>query len=123
MIPEALEKIADNVLALDETDLAILLDHYKDRMSQGEPTRAWERAVIAYFLLNGIRIKTQSRKKIRTCAWSRPERRQLLFSCFLPFLSAPQERYFYLPLRNSFAFSKVKSFPSPSAVLGALKFF
>jgi hypothetical protein len=57
MIPEALEKIADNVLSLDESDLATLLDHYKDRMSRGEPTRAWERAVIAYFLLNGIRIK------------------------------------------------------------------
>jgi len=66
MIPEALEKIADNVLALDETDLAILLDHYKDRMSQGEPTRAWERAVIAYFLLNGIRIKnTLKQGKLR----------------------------------------------------------
>jgi hypothetical protein len=57
MIPEALEKIADNVLSLDESDLTTLLDYYKDRMSQGEPTRAWERAVIAYFLLNGIRIK------------------------------------------------------------------
>jgi len=57
MIPEALEKIADNVLSLDESDLATLLDYYKDRMTQGEPTRAWERAVIAYFLLNGIRIK------------------------------------------------------------------
>jgi hypothetical protein len=66
MIPEALEKIADNVLALDESDLATLLDHYKDRMSQGEPTRAWERAVIAYFLLNGIRIKnTLKQGKLR----------------------------------------------------------
>jgi len=57
MIPEALEKIADHVLSLDDSDLTTLLEHYKDRMSQGEPTRAWERAVIAYFLLNGIRIK------------------------------------------------------------------
>jgi hypothetical protein len=66
MIPEALEKIADNVLSLDESDLAALLDHYKDRMSQGEPTRAWERAVIAYFLLNGIRIKnTLKQDKLR----------------------------------------------------------
>ncbi len=66
MIPEALEKIADNVLSLDESDLATLLDHYKDRMSQGEPTRAWERAVIAYFLLNGIRIKnTLKQDKMR----------------------------------------------------------
>ena len=47
MIPEALEKIADHVLSLDESDNTTLLDHYKDRMSHGEPTRAWERAVIA----------------------------------------------------------------------------
>jgi hypothetical protein len=60
MIPEALEKIADNVLSLDETDLATLLDYYKDR------TKAWERAVIAYFLLNGIRIKnTLKQDKLR----------------------------------------------------------
>jgi hypothetical protein len=66
MIPEALEKIADNVLSLDESDLATLLDYYKDRMSQGEPTRAWERSVIAYFLLNGIRIKnTLKQDKLR----------------------------------------------------------
>jgi hypothetical protein len=66
MIPEALEKIADNVLSLDESDLATLLDYYKDRMTQGEPTRAWERAVIAYFLLNGIRIKnTLKQGKLR----------------------------------------------------------
>ncbi len=57
MVPEALEKIADKVLSLDESDLTNLLEYYKDRISQGEPTRAWERAVIAYFLLNGIRIK------------------------------------------------------------------
>lgn len=66
MIPEALEKIADNVLSLDESDLATLLDHYKNRMSQNEPTKAWERAVIAYFLLNGIRIKnTLKQDKLR----------------------------------------------------------
>jgi hypothetical protein len=66
MIPEALEKIADNVLSLDESDLATLLNYYKDRMSQGEPTKSWERAVIAYFLLNGIRIKnTLKQGKLR----------------------------------------------------------
>jgi len=66
MIAEALEKIADNVLSLDETGLAELLAYYKERMAQGEPTRAWERAVIAYFLLNGIRIKnTLKQGKLR----------------------------------------------------------
>jgi hypothetical protein len=57
MIPEAIEMIADRVLALDDSDLQKLLSHYKDRMAQGEPTRAWERAVIAYFLINGVRVK------------------------------------------------------------------
>ena len=57
MIPEAIEMIADRVLALDDSDLQTLLNHYKDRMTQGEPSRAWERAVIAYFLINGVRIK------------------------------------------------------------------
>lgn len=57
MIPEALEKIADNVLSLDDSDVTALLDHYKDRMSQEDTTRSWERAVIAYFVLNGIRVK------------------------------------------------------------------
>jgi hypothetical protein len=66
MIPEALEKIADNVLSLDESDLDTLLDYYKNRMSQNKPTKAWERAVIAYFLLNGIRIKnTLKQDKLR----------------------------------------------------------
>ncbi len=57
MIPEALEKIAEHVLSLDDADLGLLLEHYKDRISQQEPNRAWERAVIAYFLINGIRVK------------------------------------------------------------------
>lgn len=57
MIPEAIEMIADRVLALDDSDLQTLLNHYKDRMTQGEPSRSWERAVIAYFLINGVRIK------------------------------------------------------------------
>jgi hypothetical protein len=57
MIPEAIEMIADRVLALDDSDLQALLNHYKDRMNQGEPSRSWERAVIAYFLINGVRIK------------------------------------------------------------------
>ncbi|MBW1990976.1 MAG: hypothetical protein JRI59_02405 [Deltaproteobacteria bacterium] len=57
MVPETIEMIADRVLALDDADLLALLNHYKDRISQDEPTRAWERAVIAYFLINGIRMK------------------------------------------------------------------
>ncbi len=57
MIAKALENIADRVLAIDETELDDLLQHYKCRMAQGEPTRAWERAVVAYFLINAVRVK------------------------------------------------------------------
>lgn len=57
MIEEALERLADRVLAYEESDLTALLHHFKTRMEQFEPTPAWERAVIAYFLINGVRVK------------------------------------------------------------------
>jgi hypothetical protein len=57
MITEAIENIADKLLAVDDAELKKLLNHYKDRMDQGEPTPSWERAVIAYFLVNGTRVK------------------------------------------------------------------
>jgi hypothetical protein len=57
MISEAIERLADRVLAYEETDLTALLNHFKTRMEQCEPTPEWERAVIAYFLINGVRVK------------------------------------------------------------------
>jgi len=57
MIAETIEHIADRVLAYEETDLTALLNHFKTRMEQFEPGPAWERAVIAYFLINGVRVK------------------------------------------------------------------
>ncbi len=57
MIVEAIERLADKVLAIEETDLSKLLNHFKSRMEQFEPTPEWERAVIAYFLINGVRVK------------------------------------------------------------------
>ncbi|HEY9074084.1 MAG TPA: hypothetical protein VIN67_08115 [Desulfobaccales bacterium] len=57
MITEAIERLADRVLAYEETDLTALLSHFKTRMEQFEPTPEWERAVIAYFLINGVRVK------------------------------------------------------------------
>jgi hypothetical protein len=57
MIAEAIERLADRVLAYEESDLSPLLHHFKTRMEQFEPTPAWERAVIAYFLINGVRVK------------------------------------------------------------------
>lgn len=57
MIAEFIERLADQVLAIEEADLTTLLHHFKDRMEQFEPTPEWERAVIAYFLINGVRVK------------------------------------------------------------------
>lgn len=57
MMPEAIEMIADRVLALDDSDLHDLLEYFKNRMAGDTPDRSWERAVIAYFLINGLRMK------------------------------------------------------------------
>jgi hypothetical protein len=57
MIEEAIERLADRVLAYNEKDLAKLLNHFKNRMEEFEPTPEWERAVIAYFMINGVRVK------------------------------------------------------------------
>ncbi len=66
MNPEAIEMIADRVLALDDSDFHDLLEHFKTRMASDEPNRSWERAVIAYFILNGLRIKdTLKRGKLQ----------------------------------------------------------
>lgn len=70
MIAEAIERLADRVLAYDEPDLTNLLNHFKSRMEQLEISPAWERAVIAYFLINGIRVKNALKKGNK----HRPER-------------------------------------------------
>jgi predicted nucleotidyltransferase component of viral defense system len=62
MIAEAIERLADRVLAYDEPDLNELLNYFKTRMEQLEVSPAWERAVIAYFLINGVRVKNALKK-------------------------------------------------------------
>lgn len=72
MIAEDIERLADRILAYDEPDLTPLLDHFKSRMEQLEISPAWERAVIAYFLINGVRVKNS----LKNGNMHRPERRQ-----------------------------------------------
>jgi hypothetical protein len=62
MIAEAIERLADRVLAYDEPDLNELLNYFKTRMEELEVSPAWERAVIAYFLINGVRVKNALKK-------------------------------------------------------------
>jgi hypothetical protein len=68
MIQETVEDLAATILSLDEEDLAEQLTHYKEIMEDFNPTPEWEKAVIAFFLINGVRIKNnllqaQSHKK------------------------------------------------------------
>jgi hypothetical protein len=78
MITEAIERLADRVLDYEESDLTALLNHFKARMEQFEPTQEWERAVIAYFLINGVRVKNALKHGKTHCRDHRPGNRPAL---------------------------------------------
>ena len=71
MIEETLQKIAKQIMALNEETLTALLPRYKERMMNFAPTQQWEESVVIYFLINGLRIKnSQFNDKIREYAAS-----------------------------------------------------
>jgi hypothetical protein len=57
MIQKTVEELAAQILSLDEKDLAGQLSHYKEIMEDFHPTPEWEKAVIAFFLISGVRVK------------------------------------------------------------------
>lgn len=57
MIQKKVEELAAQILSLDEKDLAGQLTHYKEIMEDFHPSPEWEKAVIAFFLISGIRVK------------------------------------------------------------------
>lgn len=57
MIKKTVDDLAAAILSLDEEDLAAQLNHYKKIMEDFQPTKEWEKAVIAFFLINGVKIK------------------------------------------------------------------
>ena len=57
MLEKALDKIAEQITALDEASLTQLRKKYLDRLFQFEPTKKWEKAVIIYFIINGVIAK------------------------------------------------------------------
>lgn len=66
MIEDILQKIARQIMALNEETLTALLPRYKQRMMDFAPTKEWEEAVVIYFLINGLRIKnSQFNDKVR----------------------------------------------------------
>lgn len=52
---EFLEHLADQVLALDPDQLIQLLPDLQARMRSPESSQDWERAVVAFFIINGLR--------------------------------------------------------------------
>jgi len=59
MLESSLDKIAENILSLDEASLAGLLEKYKNRMEHFETSREWEKSVIIFFIINAVRVKNQ----------------------------------------------------------------
>jgi hypothetical protein len=53
----ALDKIAENILYMDEASLAALWDQYKAKMEQFSFTPEWEKSVIIFSIINAVRVK------------------------------------------------------------------
>lgn len=54
---EMLDHLADQILDLDGTELIELLPEMQARMEDCDLSRDWERSVITFFLINGVRFK------------------------------------------------------------------
>jgi hypothetical protein len=59
MLEPSLDKMAQQILSLDEASLASLWGKYKTRMEHFEPSKEWEKAVIIFFIINAVRAKNQ----------------------------------------------------------------
>ena len=57
MLEKALDKIAEQIISLDEASLTLLRKKYLDKLFNFEPTKEWEKAVITYFIINGVIAK------------------------------------------------------------------
>lgn len=53
----SLDKIAENILYLDEASLTCLWDKYKVKMEQFSYSPEWEKSVIIFSIINSIRVK------------------------------------------------------------------
>jgi len=56
-LERSLEKIAEQIIALDEASLSQLRRKYLDKVFSFEPSKKWEKAVIIYFIINGVIAK------------------------------------------------------------------
>ena len=57
MLESSLDRLAQQILGLDEASLSSLWEKYKKRMEHFEPSKEWEKAVIVFFIINSVRAK------------------------------------------------------------------
>ena len=57
MLEKALDRIAEQILHLDEASLRQLRQKYIERVLNFEPTKEWEKGIIIYFIINGVIAK------------------------------------------------------------------
>lgn len=57
MLETTLNKIAENILNLDEASLCSLWEKYKGKMEHFDTSKEWEKAVIVFFIINAVRVK------------------------------------------------------------------
>jgi hypothetical protein len=56
-LEESLNKIAENILYLDEASLTSLWDKYKAKMENFSFSPEWEKSVVIFSIINAIRVK------------------------------------------------------------------
>jgi hypothetical protein len=56
-LEKLLNKIAENILHLDEASLTSLWDKYKNKVEQFSNSSEWEKAVIIFSIINAVRAK------------------------------------------------------------------
>jgi hypothetical protein len=56
-IEKSLDKIAENILHIDEASLAALWDKYKSKMEHFSFSPEWEKSVIIFSIINAVRVK------------------------------------------------------------------
>jgi len=56
-LEKSLNKIAENILHIDEASLTSLWDKYKNKVEQFSTSPEWEKAVIIFSIINAVRAK------------------------------------------------------------------
>lgn len=56
-LEKLLDKIAENILHIDEASLTSLWDKYKSRVEQISVSSEWEKSIIIFSIINAVRTK------------------------------------------------------------------